>query len=1352
MDPFASMAIYLVIFSFFVFVLLLGPTNKFRHGPIGRLHQFLTSGLIEWIVIASKRICGNRVARPCEGIYSYFMERKNPVLQLTYLLLLSGAIYIFYITGWQHIPGPYLSTVHLYTVPLVILFTYSSLIIASWSDPGRISRENALHATKIFEYDFLLFEPKTCRTCLLQKPARSKHCSLCKMCVAKSDHHCAWINNCVGFNNHRYFMMFLYATIQICFYGAYLVVCIFFGIAKKKNLSSAFIIDHYTRKRVPITVYQSALYLIHQERLLGSLGVFAFLVGVVVFVFLCYQLHLIYCGTTTNEGFKWEDLEEIILAGELYYYEKELIDKDDNDKNKGKKGKGPRGRKTIVIYWSETEQQRKERLKGAGRSEQESPAGTQVRTLREIREMANETTSKTFLAEISALYQSNDKAEREQANAWLQSFQKTPEAWAIADQMLRMPEVSAEAHYIAARTFRSKITYDLHQLDANARVSLRDSLLDLLYQYRAAPRYIITQICLSIAALAIQMLEWQDVLPQLAGLFGKDSETIRCLLEFLKVLPEEVNENHRIPISEDDYRTRSKQLLTNNAEEVLQMLLICLQSSGSNTEYQKKVFEVLLSWLYSGDIPINLLANNPLLALSFDALQSEELFDVAVDVVCQIIQASQDIPDSMPAIEQIYPRLLPLREALKRAAEAEDEEDQVRGFCRIFTHAGESYLPLVLLHAEAFRSIVEAISDCTAYHDTEIVRITFSFWHRLADTLFEPRHAEIKHKFYDIYANLVDLVIQHLHYPKDDESWNAQRRDEFREFRHIMGDVLKDCCVLLGTKKCLSKPYITLSTQLSNTASGIKVDWQDIEAPLFSLRAMGSEVDEEENAVLPQIMQLIPQLPNHPKIRYAATLVISRYSYWTRRHPEFIPYQLTFISSGFDNEEVAAAAALALKFLCKDCSALLVEFLPQLHPFYLNVTTTLHGTDLIEVTEAVAHVVAAVPPTQLLSALQMFCLPIAQRLAEIANLGTAATETNIREACEKTDQLTITFRVIADRRNENKSQQIISTGQVHPCISVIQEMWPVFDQLLAHFSGHPHLSEAISKCFKNCVVSYSDEFRPLLPALMDRLVNAFDQTGLSCYLWVATKCVREYIDGEGSEATLTLLAFVERLSVTMFRVLAKKKFVDIPDVIEDYFRLNNAFVECAPATFVQSSILTPIFQAGLQSLVLQQQDALYAVLIFFSRLLTYGVSLGEVKPSTSTPSVSSARSQSVNSNANRITLEVLIRQLGLELVNRMLDGLLNTFSRDIQVDVDNIFKSLAKILPIESQQWMAEVVQTLPENGVTQNDRTGFISDYSRAIQEGDWSKQRRVLNDFIAVYRRRQYSSRRLENQNFAE
>jgi transportin-3 len=68
-------------------------------------------------------------------------------------------------------------------------------------------------------------------------------------------------------------------------------------------------------------------------------------------------------------------------------------------------------------------------------------------------------------------------------------------------------------------------------------------------------------------------------------------------------------------------------------------------------------------------------------------------------------------------------------------------------------------------------------------------------------------------------------------------------------------------------------------------------------------------------------MDLIPSLPNHPRVRYAATLIIARYTEWINLHPDYIQYQLQYISASFEDSdaEVSGAAGNALKYLCQDC-------------------------------------------------------------------------------------------------------------------------------------------------------------------------------------------------------------------------------------------------------------------------------------------------------------------------------------------------------------------------------------------------------------------------------------------------
>jgi transportin-3 len=332
---------------------------------------------------------------------------------------------------------------------------------------------------------------------------------------------------------------------------------------------------------------------------------------------------------------------------------------------------------------------------------------------------------------------------------------------------------------------------------------------------------------------------------------------------------------------------------------------------------QNQIFRCLRSWLVAGEIQVKQLAQTPLFDFCFEALASEQLFDAAVDAVCEIIHETQEVDDCMPEIERIMPRVVALRPQI---ATQKDDPDKIRGYARIFAEAGECYRSLVLHHTEAFFPLVEAILECSAYPDLDIVPITFPFWERLAQSI--GKRTSLSPLFQNAYKTLMTVIISHLHFPLDTNTLAGQERENFRQFRHVMGDTLKDCCLVLGTEICLMATYDMITAAMNR---GPNATWQDVEAPLFAMRSMGAEVDPSDELGVPKIMDLIPLLPTHPRVRYAALLLVSRYTRWIDNHVNYVPSMLQFISTGFEDadEEVCAAAGHALRYLCEDCKKVL---------------------------------------------------------------------------------------------------------------------------------------------------------------------------------------------------------------------------------------------------------------------------------------------------------------------------------------------------------------------------------------------------------------------------------------------
>jgi len=400
---------------------------------------------------------------------------------------------------------------------------------------------------------------------------------------------------------------------------------------------------------------------------------------------------------------------------------------------------------------------------------------------------------------------------------------------------------------------------------------------------------------------------------------------------------------------------------------------------------------------------------SPLLAFAFEALASEELFDSAVDVVCEMIHETQEIDDYMPVIELIVPRVISLK---NRLDEQKDDPEKIRGYAKIFAEAGETYRLLILQHTDTFYPIVEAIGQCSAYPDLDIVPITFPFWMRLAQTI--GKKSSVSPLFVEAYKALMAVIIRHLHFPPDLNSMTGQEVDNFRSFRHVMGDTLKDCCLVLGADTCLLSAYGLITTALSRSPQDIS--WQEIEAPLFAMRSMGAEVDLMDKTAVPKIMDLIPSLPIHPRVRYVALLIISRYTEWINRHPEYIAQQLQYISAGFEDPdtEVSAAAGQALKYLCQDCKQVsrpkryfllaivmylqhLIEFLPTLHTFLTTTGAKLAQDDRRQVYEAIAYVISAMPMEKAAESLRTFSLDILSQIHTISIKSTAVTKQELKE-------------------------------------------------------------------------------------------------------------------------------------------------------------------------------------------------------------------------------------------------------------------------------------------------------------------------------------------------------------------
>ena len=102
------------------------------------------------------------------------------------------------------------------------------LLVTSGRDPGIVPRNPHPPEAEIFEdnsevggartaqlhlprtkdvnVNGMTVKVKFCDTCLLYRPPRCSHCSICNNCVERFDHHCPWVGQCIGLVSCKFFV------------------------------------------------------------------------------------------------------------------------------------------------------------------------------------------------------------------------------------------------------------------------------------------------------------------------------------------------------------------------------------------------------------------------------------------------------------------------------------------------------------------------------------------------------------------------------------------------------------------------------------------------------------------------------------------------------------------------------------------------------------------------------------------------------------------------------------------------------------------------------------------------------------------------------------------------------------------------------------------------------------------------------------------------------------------------------------------------------------------------------------------------------------------------------------------
>lgn len=298
-----AITLYVVCFAFLVYICIIADPRK---SPLAnfimRKVPNRIAGVLRWLV-------GERTKRKLDNLMYYCANEPHPFMQVVYCFIVFGGWTVMYHYGFTLTPNTYVGGYHTYNGYVVFLLCISSWVSVVKTSPGTIT---AMTLAKYdnYDYDTIMFHPgQTCPTVGIRKLARSKYDRMTRRHVPRFDHYCGWMNNTIGEENYRLFMWFLVVHSSMLWYGVLLTILIFKSEAGALNLKySAFYDNHGRALRTSnVIVFQ---YLIQEHNMLAALLLLMFIMALMVSGFLCFHVYLISRGMTTNEFYKWNEIQK----------------------------------------------------------------------------------------------------------------------------------------------------------------------------------------------------------------------------------------------------------------------------------------------------------------------------------------------------------------------------------------------------------------------------------------------------------------------------------------------------------------------------------------------------------------------------------------------------------------------------------------------------------------------------------------------------------------------------------------------------------------------------------------------------------------------------------------------------------------------------------------------------------------------------------------------------------------------------------------------------------------------------------------------------------------------------------
>ncbi|OUM69487.1 hypothetical protein PIROE2DRAFT_2579 [Piromyces sp. E2] len=789
---------------------------------------------------------------------------------------------------------------------------------------------------------------------------------------------------------------------------------------------------------------------------------------------------------------------------------------------------------------------------------------------------------------LNEIDNSNDYDSYKYNLKWLENYRKTNNAWYMSIEILESNEENLSLKLFSSQTLRQKIIYELQDLNQNA-IELKNSIINLLYINKDKANPIVIQLCLSLADLAILCDEWDNPIQEICELFGKDSNMISILFQFLAYLPEELN-NKQLKLGDERVKIKEKVLICNISNNIIELLSYYIKESYKyDAKLKININNCLYNWIKYKSIEPNDILDSPLINYILSELSNSDVDEVIGNILNELIIISSSSPDiNKKLLNYITPTIFEISKHIKEL----NSNDSLLIFNLLFEIYAEYNIYTIIENYNDLYFVVASLIDFYSIYPNSI-EITCRFWTLLQEQLNHIGYQQYKPQFLEAYNVLQEKTLNLYRLTSNNNN------DISHEIIEVM---FQNCFLMLNDYDLLNSLYESLNNELNSKNEQGEFNNEtvkNIEVQLFYFYSIIFNLNNNHQNIVREMLKMIPYFPNNDKIKYIIIKIIGDLSEYSFDNEIEIDKQLNYLISFLENESDRYYGLCSLLEFTECCGIYLINYLEELCNFYIKAINIFNYQDLYDLIKSLCNILIHLPTKNLYYYLNKLNFPLIEKLQQIIS------DDFINNPSNNIDYITYDIQDILSYISlflSIKFKQDDNINEYHPIIELYNNYHPFLKRILEICQNDENIIEEICNCYVDIMNSCSFYIFPTIKSLLEQIVINYSITKYNCYLWLFTDSIKLYMNESKKDIYNFLLSIFQKFTETVFS-FNENDIINNKQGLEDYFHLcNQIIIESPSYVFNEQSLIPQILEFSYKSLCLNDLKINYEIIEFYSEL------------------------------------------------------------------------------------------------------------------------------------------------------